>query len=213
MRPQPEMTAAASPHIIHLSPPLPHTTSTACSPHAHSCRWWPYSNSNDFGANTAMILIILLCALICALALNTAIRCFLNGGHHPPDRLPQNRREIDEQRKPNTEAGAAPLVVAPTLVYSAGMKLGGEEADCAICLSEFVEGDGIRVLGTCKHGFHVHCIERWLSCHFSCPTCRRSCLASVPSSSETSETPRNDLNNPSQQPETPMATGQFTSTP
>ncbi|EEF43497.1 RING-H2 finger protein ATL5M precursor, putative [Ricinus communis] len=199
--------AAASANLIHLSPPPPHAA-TSCNPHAHGCRWWPYSKSNDFGANTAMILIILLCALICALVLNTAIRCFLRSAAHPPDRLPQTQRELDDHRKPNTEASASPLVVAPTVVYSAGMKLGGAEADCAICLSEFVEGEGIRVLGSCKHGFHVHCIEQWLSCHPSCPTCRRSCLA--PGTSVC--WPENDLNNASQPPPNQIAQDHNTNT-
>ncbi|XP_065858387.1 RING-H2 finger protein ATL79-like [Euphorbia lathyris] len=180
MRPEPEM-AAATPVITHLSPPHPHAP-TSCDPHAHGCRWWPYSNSNDFGANTAMILIILLCALICALALNTAIRCFLRGGgsssvHRTPNRLAQLDENNNNNRKPNIEAGEAPVVVAPTVVYSAEMKLGGGEAECAICLSEFIDGEEIRVLGKCKHGFHVSCVQRWLNSHSSCPTCRRSCLA------------------------------------
>ncbi|WCJ26682.1 RING/U-box superfamily protein [Euphorbia peplus] len=176
--------AAASPVITHLSPPHPHGAAS-CDPHAHGCRWWPYSNSNDFGANTAMILIILLCALICALALNTAIRCFLRGGG--PSRLPQTLRELED--KPDIEAGAAPPVVAPTVVYSAGMKLGGAEAECAICLSEFMGGEDIRVLGSCKHGFHVSCVQQWLSSHSSCPTCRRSCLAAPTTTIDSSHIP------------------------
>lgn len=61
------------------------------------------------------------------------------------------------------------------VVFAAGMKLAGAEAECAICLSEFVEGEGIRVLEKCKHGFHVQCIRKWLDSRSSCPTCRSIC--------------------------------------
>lgn len=197
MRPQPEIeteTATAARNITRISPP-PHPS---CDPHIHSCRWWPYSDSNDFGANTAVILIALLCALICALALNTAIRWFLRSGNHSQRNLPQTQPQLQQQQqqKRNIKGGTAPLVVAPTLTYSAGMKLGGAEADCAICLSEFEEGEGIRVLGRCNHGFHVHCIEQWLSSHSSCPTCRSSCLASSPETDNCC--PGNCLNDTSQ---------------
>lgn len=128
-----------------------------------------------------MILIILLCALICALALNTAIRCFLRRTPSRNAALPDQsvtELENDNRSKADSEAGVAPSVVAPTVTYSAGMKLGGAEAaECVICLSEFIDGEDIRVLGSCKHGFHVNCVERWLSSRSSCPTCRRSCLA------------------------------------
>ncbi|KAF5176250.1 Ring-h2 finger protein atl73 [Thalictrum thalictroides] len=67
------------------------------------------------------------------------------------------------------------------------MKLAGVEpsadaaaAECAICLSEFVQGEGIRILPKCKHGFHVKCIEAWLSAHVSCPTCRTTCIPPSP---------------------------------
>ncbi|XP_068319818.1 RING-H2 finger protein ATL80-like [Pyrus communis] len=46
-------------------------------------------------------------------------------------------------------------------------------AECAICLMEFVDGDVTRVLPQCGHGFHVSCVDRWLRCHSSCPSCRR----------------------------------------
>ncbi|XP_062146586.1 RING-H2 finger protein ATL79-like [Alnus glutinosa] len=194
MRPVPD-PATLAPHEIHLSPPLAAPTTTSrCEPHA--CRWQPYSNSGDFEANAAVIFIVLLCALICALVLNAAIRCFLRGGRHPPqDNLPQNQQQqqqqqqLHHQRKSTLEKDAAddPLAAAPTLVFSAGMKLAGTEAECAICLSEFMEGEGIRVLGRCTHGFHAQCIEKWFSSHASCPTCRRSCLPASPSPQRTSE--------------------------
>ena len=164
------VAAATAEYVIHLSPPLSSPT-PRCEPHACS------SNSRDFEANAATVLIVLLCALICALFLNTAIRCFLRGGanNEPP---PQHH---DHERKSTLEKGVADtLVAAPTVVFSAGLKLGGTEAECAICLSEFVEGEGIRVLGRCNHGFHVQCIEQWLFSHNSCPTCRCSCLPPSP---------------------------------
>ncbi|XWS50225.1 hypothetical protein CRYUN_Cryun12cG0070200 [Craigia yunnanensis] len=191
MRPPPAATAQ---HLIHMSPPLssgePQMSSTStstCNP--HTCRWRPYSNSSDFEANAAMVVIILFCALICSLALNAAIRCFLRGGggrrpRHFRNNLPQTHQEL-EQRKPIPEVAAARTVAAPTLVYSTGVKLAGAEAECVICLSEFVEGEGIQVLGKCKHGFHVKCIQQWLSSHSSCPTCRCSCLSPSSSSKET----------------------------
>ncbi|XVF10242.1 hypothetical protein REPUB_Repub07fG0166100 [Reevesia pubescens] len=195
MRPPPATTAE---HLIHMSPSLssgePQMSSTStstCNP--HTCRWRPYSSSNDFEAKVAMVLIILFCALICYLALSAAIRCFLHGdgGRRPRhsrnnnnNSLPQTQQEL-EQRKPVSEATAARIVAAPTLVYSTGLKLAGAEAECAICLSEFVEGEGIQVLAKCKHGFHVQCIQQWLSSHSSCPTCRCSCLSPSPSSEET----------------------------
>lgn len=46
--------------------------------------------------------------------------------------------------------------------------------DCIICLGEFIDGEKIRVLPKCKHGFHVGCIDIWLLSHPSCPTCRQS---------------------------------------
>jgi len=32
---------------------------------------------------------------------------------------------------------------------------------CCICLSQFVQGERIRVLPSCKHEFHSHCISQW----------------------------------------------------
>ena len=148
MRPLPPQPAAAATvvaavaaesAIIHLSPPLsPSTpTKTRCEPQDDGCnRWQPYSNSRDFEANAATVLIILLCALICALVLNTAIRCFLRGGgggggNNPQQSLPQNQQQEQQEvqhdeRKSTLEKEAADTLIAgPSLVFSTGMKLAG----------------------------------------------------------------------------------------
>ncbi|KAL2535062.1 RING-H2 finger protein ATL79 [Abeliophyllum distichum] len=168
----------------HSSPPLPTTGRVApppgaaakCNGDAHKCPWWPYSNSKDFKANTAVILIVLTIAFICALAFNAAIRYTI--------RMHCRRRRDSQQSSedhPDVEmAGRKSVPNSDTAeleaeVYSAGMKLAGAEAECTICLSEFADGEKIRVLEKCSHGFHLQCIQKWLAARTSCPTCRTSC--------------------------------------
>lgn len=44
--------------------------------------------------------------------------------------------------------------------------------DCAVCLSEFEEGETGRVLPKCNHSFHIDCIDMWFQSHSTCPLCR-----------------------------------------
>ncbi|KAJ1408326.1 Zinc finger, RING-type [Sesbania bispinosa] len=44
--------------------------------------------------------------------------------------------------------------------------------ECAVCLSEIVEGEKARLLPKCNHGFHVDCIDMWFQSHSTCPLCR-----------------------------------------
>lgn len=43
---------------------------------------------------------------------------------------------------------------------------------CNICLEDFKQGDKMRVLNFCSHGFHSECIDQWLSQVASCPICK-----------------------------------------
>ncbi|XP_057783843.1 E3 ubiquitin-protein ligase RING1-like [Salvia miltiorrhiza] len=49
-------------------------------------------------------------------------------------------------------------------------------SDCSVCLSEFVDGETLRLLPKCRHAFHVACIDTWLGSHTNCPLCRASIL-------------------------------------
>jgi len=53
-----------------------------------------------------------------------------------------------------------------------------EDAVCAICLSEYVDGDELRYL-PCSHHFHQECVDQWLLTNKSCASCRR--VIDVPS--------------------------------
>ncbi|KAL6853737.1 hypothetical protein ACP4OV_019766 [Aristida adscensionis] len=53
---------------------------------------------------------------------------------------------------------------------------GGGGGGCSICLGEFAEGDKVRALPRCGHGFHPECVDPWLRARASCPLCRASLL-------------------------------------
>lgn len=49
---------------------------------------------------------------------------------------------------------------------------GGDEYECAVCLSVLEEGEEVRQLPRCMHEFHKSCIDMWLHSHLDCPICR-----------------------------------------
>jgi len=42
---------------------------------------------------------------------------------------------------------------------------------CAVCMTEFVEGDVVNTL-PCGHEFHKECVAKWLPIKKVCPLCR-----------------------------------------
>lgn len=135
---------------------------------------------STFNADIVLILSILLCGVICALAVNVAVRCILHFtsqtcNHGSPDSSAND--EIQTQSSTKIK-GKEALQALPSLVYSSRLELTGSGSECTICLSEFKHGVHVRVLPVCNHGFHVRCIDKWLSTQCTCPTCRR-CLCGI----------------------------------
>ncbi|KAF8017479.1 hypothetical protein BT93_H2604 [Corymbia citriodora subsp. variegata] len=61
----------------------------------------------------------------------------------------------------------------PIFTFSSAAAAPGEAAaECAVCLSEFEDGEAARLLPKCKHTFHVDCIDMWFHSHSTCPLCR-----------------------------------------
>ncbi|KAK3019366.1 hypothetical protein RJ639_003946 [Escallonia herrerae] len=131
----------------------------------------PYPGDNSFDANVVMVLSVLLCALVCSLGLNSIIRCALRCSSF----VASESGGTYSARLANTGIKKKALKTFPTLGYTADLKLPGLDSECAICLSDFAPGERVRLLPKCNHGFHVRCIDRWLTSHSSCPTCRH-CL-------------------------------------
>lgn len=159
--------------VILASPP----PTNSARPHGG-----PYGSEATFDTNMVIILAALLCALICALGLNSIIRCALRC---------TGRLVVSNHMPPNREAGGGHVVVGchglkrstlrkiPVAIYEKSPTGIGNNnnnvisTDCIICLGEFIDGEKIRVLPKCKHGFHVRCVDVWLLSHSSCPTCRQ----------------------------------------
>ncbi|KAJ4715406.1 RING-H2 finger protein [Melia azedarach] len=131
-----------------------------------------YTGDNSFDTNVVMVLSVLLCALICSLGLNSLIRCALRCSSIVASR---SGTGDSPTRLANTGIKRKALKTFPVVNYSAELKLPGLDTECVICLSEFSAGDRLRLLPKCNHGFHVRCIDKWLSSHSSCPKCRH-CL-------------------------------------
>ncbi|KAK1607159.1 hypothetical protein QYE76_030832 [Lolium multiflorum] len=50
-------------------------------------------------------------------------------------------------------------------------------SECAVCLSEFQEGERLRLLPACLHAFHIDCIDAWLQGAANCPLCRAAVVS------------------------------------
>ncbi|KAL6845603.1 hypothetical protein ACP4OV_025098 [Aristida adscensionis] len=78
-------------------------------------------------------------------------------------------------------AAASPVGLDPAAIASYpkvpfSSKAAGADADamCSICLSEYRDGEMLRVMPECRHRFHVACLDAWLRRSASCPVCRSS---------------------------------------
>jgi hypothetical protein len=48
----------------------------------------------------------------------------------------------------------------------------GESVFCSVCQEDVQEGERVRVIHSCQHGFHATCIEPWLLNKGTCALCR-----------------------------------------
>lgn len=137
----------------------------------------PYTPKTSFPLTLAIVVAALLCTLLCLLVRYRHCcrrsRVVLEPSLHPAVGGNISMTKID-------------IEALPTTVYHTGLPF--SDMDCAICLSEstgmvcpiclseFVEGEKLRVLPGCCHSFHVDCVDGWLISNSTCPSCRQSLL-------------------------------------
>jgi E3 ubiquitin-protein ligase ATL10/75/76/77/78 len=132
-----------------------------------------YVAKASFDSGIAIILAALLCSVLCALSVSAVVRC----------RLRCRRRRVESE--PGMDLGVEGVkgstcreidikALPATVYHTAGSPVAG--MDCPICLTEFAEGEKVRVLPECSHTFHVDCIDAWVVSNPSCPSCRHSLL-------------------------------------
>ncbi|OMO83598.1 Zinc finger, RING-type [Corchorus olitorius] len=129
-----------------------------------------------FDSNVVIMLLVLICSLISALGLFCIVKCARNcsGLVAAADQSAPNPNPSAKLENAGVEQKA--LKAFPTVKYTTELKLPGLDTACVICLSEFAAGERLRILPKCNHGFHTRCIDKWLSSHSSCPTCRQSLI-------------------------------------
>ncbi|XP_062222415.1 RING-H2 finger protein ATL8-like [Phragmites australis] len=131
----------------------------------------PSSPEDSLNSDMVLILAGLLCALVCILGLGLVARCACSRRWATGGRAPQGAAGANKGVKKEV------LRSLPTVTYisdrSKAAEEGAEADECAICLAEFEDGQDMRVLPQCGHGFHAACVDTWLRAHSSCPSCRR----------------------------------------
>ncbi|CAN6198856.1 unnamed protein product [Urochloa humidicola] len=138
----------------------------------------PPGSSAGVHTDTFLILAAVLCFLLCVVGLAFVARCsrLCNPSAYSVDEpaaMPPARKGIEE----------AALRKLPTVAFGDGEEDGGEgeeRPECAICLAEFARGDEVRVLPPCGHAFHAACVDTWLLCTSTCPSCRTALLVAPP---------------------------------
>ncbi|WOL18190.1 hypothetical protein Cni_G26983 [Canna indica] len=145
-----------------------------------------------FDSDVVIILAALLCALICVVGLALVARCAClrrsasSSSYPAPPNKGLKKKAV--QALPtvsfdsSSAASAADAAAAPGTEAAGGVKL----VECAICIAEFADGDVVRVLPQCGHGFHAECVDTWLRSHSTCPSCRRILVVPAPPRSQES---------------------------
>ncbi|XAR72029.1 hypothetical protein NMG60_11018518 [Bertholletia excelsa] len=93
---------------------------------------------------------------------------------------PNPRGFVSQQEEAPSSIENSLAEFIPAHKYQKDSSIIGEDNTCAICISEFQEGEELRTLPECLHSFHVPCIDMWFYSHQTCPICR-ACATASPS--------------------------------
>ncbi|KVH90746.1 RING-H2 finger protein ATL57-like [Cynara cardunculus var. scolymus] len=137
----------------------------------------PFASNSPFDSSLALTILVLLTVLFFMAFFSLYIRRFSNNNNNSADPVTRLRQTPSHFRC-DKRGGLDPSAVRvlPLVPYSDESKIWSE---CSICLSEFEDGETVKLIPYCRHGFHPLCIDTWLSSHASCPLCRSTRLFSA----------------------------------
>ncbi|KAJ7524459.1 hypothetical protein O6H91_17G006600 [Diphasiastrum complanatum] len=92
-------------------------------------------------------------------------------------RPPQELQRDEEQKLAGLKAVVVNMI--PVMHYDKNASQSSDKwksfcSECMICLSDFQDGEMIRVLPICGHLFHMQCVDVWFHLNTSCPVCRHN---------------------------------------
>ena len=161
-------------------PPMASTTSSSSSLSTTPLQMLPRPALNS---NIAYIMLVLLTAMFFLGFISIYIRRFSDEDSvSPRRRLQRNRPSSPSSWNYYSTSSCykgldrATVQSLPVHTYNGGAK---HQIDCAICLSEFEEGENVKMIPYCRHVFHIECIDMWLFSHVSCPICRCTKLSTA----------------------------------
>ncbi|XP_031482365.1 RING-H2 finger protein ATL57-like [Nymphaea colorata] len=141
-----------------------------------------YDASPGFNSSMAVTILVLLTALFFMGFFSVYVRRFAEENSSEAAR--RRRRAAAGNRRsgasPSSSQGLDPVLVSslPTFPYKKVSPK--DDADCAVCLCEFDQGEMVKVLPVCGHLFHADCVDTWLLCRTSCPLCRATLVPPPP---------------------------------
>ncbi|XP_057947956.1 RING-H2 finger protein ATL40-like [Malania oleifera] len=140
-------------------------------------------DANKFGSSHKIFIaaIIILCLIVILVSIfhlyiKFLLRC-RQRRHHASSLYPLDIEAAQSELglSEGTSTGLDRLVMdsLPVFIYGMSHELDRDEGtECPVCLGAIVEGAKVRLLPSCKHLFHVECIDMWLSSQTTCPICR-----------------------------------------
>lgn len=138
----------------------------------------PFINTTaplPFESSMALTILVLLAALFFLIFFSAYIRRLATAAENPPS---PDSPDPHHRRPPSNSKGgldASAVASLPIVAYGGAAKHTMIE-DCPICLSEFHEGESVKLIPYCGHVFHPLCIDTWLASHVTCPLCRSAHL-------------------------------------
>jgi hypothetical protein len=88
----------------------------------------------------------------------------------------QHQGEEEPRRRRGLQAAAIRRI--PTFRYQvSSSRKKSVDVDCAVCLADFRDGERLRQLPSCRHAFHIDCIDAWLQATANCPLCRATVVS------------------------------------